>query len=316
MKSKKVIIIVISIVAAAAIAGVLYYLLNPMNKVTVVSEQIEAMEPVDLSECVIIKDKYANNYTLHPEGENKIVFEKPGTETVNYILTHNGTEKNLQIEFDVVDTTPPKIKVKKTLLQKGDDLALGEIVSVKDKVDGSIDSSQVSVEGDLDTNKSGKYEVTLSVSDEAGNIATKDVTLYVADKKALLQLLEGLWLNNSKSASQAYAYAHNTGLTDVSMTEFQITNNECFMTTMGYTNGEFDGGKVPDVMGAEIEFTYIDPELKTADGEVEDMEIHFDLSKIDKKRMKYKCGKFKTNCAFTEFKSMQEMNGYLSEGFF
>ena len=135
-----------------------------------------------------------------------------------------------------------------------------------------------------------------------------------ADQKALMDKLGGLWLNKCKSASRAYSTAHAVGLTDVSMTEFRAVDGECFMTTMGDIKGHYDGGKVPNLQDEKISFTYIAPDLSRAKGKVAGMKITLDLSKIEKKQLSFKCGKYKNHCAATGFKTAQEMFDYMEVG--
>ena len=151
----------------------------------------------------------------------------------------------------------------------------------------------------------------------AGNIravTTKAPEVDPADQKALLEKINGLWLNKCKSASKAYSVAHAVGLTDVSMTEFAARDGECFMTTMGDIKGHYDGGKVPDLQEKKITFTYIAPDLSRAEGKVGGKKILLDLSRIEKKRLTFKCGKYRTHCAATGFDAAQEMFDYMESG--
>lgn len=306
------------IIAAAAavllviLVVVIWYHASPKTKVDQVTKQVEAAEEIDLRTCVVVKEKHAGDYKLKPVGDKRVTFDRPGERTVKYTLTRNknGKQWDLEYDFEVVDTTPPKIKVKSTLIQQGSHLNLDQLITVKDKVDGKIDAGNVTLTGEIDTNKSGEYPVTLSVTDMTGNEATKDVKLVVVDEQKFMKLIEGLWLNNCRDAAQAYSTAHIVGLTDVSMTQFDITKGNCFMTTLGDIKGEFDGGKVPELQGQQIAFTYIAPDLSKAKGVVDGKEISMDLAHIDDKILYYECGGHKNYCGYTEFLSMQEMDGY------
>lgn len=157
---------------------------------------------------------------------------------------------------------------------------------------------------------------TAELAGDISAVTTKVNTPSVdpADQKALMEKISGLWLNKCKSASRAYSTAHAVGLTDVSMTEFVTVDGECFMTTMGDIKGQYDGGKVPNLQDEKISFTYVAPDLSRAKGKVAGMKITLDLSKIEKKRLSFKCGKYKNHCAATGFNTAQEMFDFMEGG--
>ena len=157
---------------------------------------------------------------------------------------------------------------------------------------------------------------TAKLAGDISAVTTKVNTPSVdpADQKAFIEKISGLWLNKCKSASRAYFTAHAVGLTDVSMTEFIAADGECYITTMGDIKGQYDGGKVPNLQDEIISFTYVAPDLSRAKGKVAGMKITLDLSKIEKKRLSFKCGKYKNHCAATGFKTAQEMFDFMEGG--
>lgn len=154
-------------------------------------------------------------------------------------------------------------------------------------------------------------EQTAAIAGDVRTVTAKAPAVNSADQQALLEKLSGLWLNKCKSASKAYSTAHIVGLTDVSMTEFAVVDGECFMSTLGDIKGNYDGGKVPGLQNEKITFTYIAPDLSRAKGKVAGRRIVFDLSKIEKKRLTFKCGKNRNHCAATGFATAQEMFDYI-----
>lgn len=68
------------------------------------------------------------------------------------------------------------VKVGETYVEPG--------VSVLDNVDGDI-SSKISISGGVDTSKMGKFSITYTVTDAAGNTATAARSVYVYEKQAV-----------------------------------------------------------------------------------------------------------------------------------
>lgn len=213
------------------------------------------------------------------------------------------------------DTTPPIITVKKYSIDEGTDFNIADFVSIDDDVDGPIDSKEFSIKGKVDTSVPGKYDLTVSASDSAGNEAAENFTVEViqhqGNKTAFIKKIAGLWLNGCQSAADAKTTAQNTGITDVSMTEFIQSGDQCIMTTTGDIKGEFDGDTVPEVNGGVINFSYVSPDLCTAEGTVNGMKISFDLGSPTDQVIMYTCGEYFTHCAYTGFSSESEMDRYL-----
>lgn len=57
-----------------------------------------------------------------------------------------------------------------------------EQMEIKDNLDGEIDKSEVKIEGDVNSDEAGEYTISLSVSDEAGNLGVLEVKVNVVDK--------------------------------------------------------------------------------------------------------------------------------------
>lgn len=213
------------------------------------------------------------------------------------------------------DTTPPEITVLRSTINEGESFDIGDFVSVKDDVDGTMNEQDFHVEGTVDTNTPGTYDISVTVHDIAGNAATRDLTVEVirqqGDEAAFVKKITGLWLNGSQSAKEAKETARNLGMTDVSMTEFVLAGDQCMMSTLGDITGEFDGDTVPEINSRVIDFTYISPDLCTAEGTVAGMDISFDLGSPDDQVIMYTCGGYYTHCAYTGFATEEAMYDYL-----
>lgn len=80
------------------------------------------------------------------------------------------------------DTTPPVIKgADDKNITVGDSFDPKTGVTATDKEDGDL-TSKIKITGTVDNKKPGKYELTYTVSDKAGNKATKKRTITVIDK--------------------------------------------------------------------------------------------------------------------------------------
>ena len=85
--------------------------------------------------------------------------------------------------IEYVDTTPPSLTLQgkdKVVIQKGNEYKEDGFLAV-DKKDGDI-TEKVEIENKVDVNKKGTYEISYSVSDEAGNVTSAIRTVVVEDK--------------------------------------------------------------------------------------------------------------------------------------
>lgn len=120
---------------------------------------------------------------LESEGQQSVAASLYSKE-VNEILDDMGfpvsSIQSIQIEVEVQDLTSPEIEaddVYKTSLNTS--LNLKDLVKVSDDKDENV---ELSVDGDIDYSKEGKYTVRLQATDNSGNTTTKDVTVEVTDE--------------------------------------------------------------------------------------------------------------------------------------
>lgn len=171
---------------------------NFQGPLTQTVKQIEAGSSAEPLELVALSGKDAEKYTVEVV-ENALNVNVPGKYDIKYMVNDiSGAEaKEMTFSFTVVDTTPPVIKANDTVVViLGNEFDASSFVSVSDIVDGIIDSKNVIVNGSLDTKTVGTYPVTLTVSDKAGNKASKTLTVKVAKPDVFFEnLTDGLWLN-------------------------------------------------------------------------------------------------------------------------
>lgn len=97
------------------------------------------------------------------EGENTVIC---------YDIAGNATEFTF-----IYDKTAPVIEANDRTINVGDDIDLMEGVSA---YDGTVDlTNSIEVTGTVDNTKSGQYEITYKVTDQAGNTTEKKITITV-----------------------------------------------------------------------------------------------------------------------------------------
>lgn len=162
-------------------------------------------------ECQIEVDEH--DFNIHKIGEYQV--------TVTAIDSY-GNQSKKECTLKVVDKSAPTIKNADDIFVKiGDDFQyLGGLQAIDD-VDGDC-SQLLQVEGTVDTSQKGIYQLTYTVSDQAGNTAKQTRKVYVCDaahqidKIPMIKQLPGYY-NGCESASatmllQSYGY-------DVSMAQ-------------------------------------------------------------------------------------------------
>ncbi|MBC1211885.1 DUF5011 domain-containing protein [Listeria booriae] len=116
---------------------------------------------------------------------NNVDTSKAGTYTVSYSVTDaagNVATKTITVTVnEAPDTTKPVISANNKTLTVGDSFDSKAGVSASDDKDGNITSKVVVTSNNVDTSKAGTYTVSYSVTDAAGNMATKTITVTVID---------------------------------------------------------------------------------------------------------------------------------------
>ncbi|MBC1358083.1 immunoglobulin-like domain-containing protein [Listeria booriae] len=116
---------------------------------------------------------------------NNVDTTKAGTYSVTYSVTdaagNVGTKTITVTVNEAPDTTKPVITASNKTLTVGDSFDPKAGVSASDDKDGNITSKVVVTSNNVDTSKAGAYTVSYSVTDAAGNMATKTITVTVID---------------------------------------------------------------------------------------------------------------------------------------
>lgn len=192
--NRKILIIAGAVVLTLILAALAYFLIignkpNLKQKTT----SIEAGTQVDLLSLVELEN--SSKYAVEVKsGEiNNMI---PGQYKVSYTVTNrkNDNTEDFEFMFNVVDTTPPTITAPDSInVIKNSQFDLLQNVSVTDTVDGTINNSNITITGNIDSATKGTYPVTLNVSDKAGNKATKAINVIVDDPTTFFNSITGIW---------------------------------------------------------------------------------------------------------------------------
>lgn len=182
-KRRKIILIILAIVLLLIGAALVYlFLLNPKAEVTQTVKTIEAGTEVDPLTLIAVKEP--EDFTVAVKSSD-LDTKKTGTYKIVYTVTakEHGKGNDYEFTFTVQDTIPPQITGESTFtVLKGEQLDVRSAMVITDNLDGIIDAATATVTGTPDFTKAGTYPLTLSISDKAGNKATKEVTVIVEDK--------------------------------------------------------------------------------------------------------------------------------------
>lgn len=135
----------------------------------------------DYTDYVGITDNFDEKVTSVTVN-GKVNTKEISSSTLNITaIDSSGNESKGDLKVNVKDISAPKIDLSKSSLTitKGKSFsAKSYLESASDNKDGNV-TSKVDISGSVDTDKAGKYTVTYTVTDEAGNKATKTLKVTV-----------------------------------------------------------------------------------------------------------------------------------------
>lgn len=146
-------------------------------------------------------------YNVHKNGKvvntNTVNNNKPCniylTETGNYHISVTAYDiNNNQLTVNsgtyVIDKVAPVLNVGENYIEiyKGDNILIDEGISAKDNVDGDITGKIINNSKELNLDVAGKHTLTYTVSDDAGNMISKSVTIDVMNNQNNLLFIQGM----------------------------------------------------------------------------------------------------------------------------
>ena len=136
---------------------------------------------VEVYDTVLLRD-YITEPEIRLENKNsRLDTSKTGTVEQSVRFTYQGQSYTQNIRYQVVDTTPPLLinGGYNTVIETGKPFDLNKCVGFGDNYDKS---PRLTYTGQVDTAVPGKYPITATVTDAAGNKTSWDLTVTVADK--------------------------------------------------------------------------------------------------------------------------------------
>lgn len=158
------------------------------NKDTIVTYVPNAF--VTNYQYIILKDDVEiNKVSVDDNSSSNIILNQSGNYRIK-IIAHSNTGYNTFItDTYKIDKEKPIIKLKKDVvnLKTGTNYDIYSNISVTDKYSNDDVTIQTNID-EIDLSKSGKQTLVYTVSDTAGNISTKDVTLNINSNNYLLSI--------------------------------------------------------------------------------------------------------------------------------
>ena len=136
---------------------------------------------VEVYDTVLLRD-YITEPEIRLENKNsRLDTSKTGTVEQSVRFTYQGQSYTQNIRYQVVDTTPPLLLNGgyNTVIETEKPFDLNKCVGFGDNYDKS---PRLTYTGQVDTAVPGKYPITATVTDAAGNKTSWDLTVTVADK--------------------------------------------------------------------------------------------------------------------------------------
>ena len=130
---------------------------------------------------VMIKgQEVKDTYTFDKLGKTEIKLE--GIVLYKDFFNKNKELKDIKlVSYNIVDTTKPEIiGAEDKTIKQGDQINLKDNIKVEDNVDKDL---EVKINGNVDTNTPGEYEITYTATDRSNNTTEKKIKIKVEAKE-------------------------------------------------------------------------------------------------------------------------------------
>ena len=181
----KVLLILILILAAAIAGSTAYFYKTAYDSLSVTfTEDTPVLEFGDnRSSMSFVKE---SNGDIFPESEY-LDAESVGSREITYTVTKPlfggilSPSKEFTMKYTVTDSTPP-LKLwswDDAVLKRGDEFDINDLISYGDNADPT---PLLTVDGNVNMEKSGKYPLHVKVTDASGNVTEWDLNVEVVDE--------------------------------------------------------------------------------------------------------------------------------------
>lgn len=121
-----------------------------------------------------------DTYTFNKLGKTEVKLE--GIVLYKDFFNKNKELKDIKLVlYNIVDTTKPEIiGVEDKTIKQGDPINLKDNIKVEDNVDKDL---EVKINGNVDTNTPGEYEITYTATDKSNNTTEKKIKIKVEAKE-------------------------------------------------------------------------------------------------------------------------------------
>lgn len=224
---KKFIYIIISVLMFLVISMIIIYLFTLKNK----SYNVEVNS--DYSVISVLKLKESDKIEIIKDDIN---INELGT--YNLQVKVNNKEKKYKI--NVIDTTPPKINVDDINISIKEKFDVNNYIEISDNYDKDIKNKIKVVSNNVDTNKTGTYNIILSATDSSNNTSNKTIKVNVLENGymqavAVINLLKGQLKNPQSLIVKEVAFSsyieHGIANYDVIIIKYSAQNGFGGMTT-------------------------------------------------------------------------------------
>lgn len=121
-----------------------------------------------------------DTYTFNTLGKTEVKLE--GIVLYKDFFNKNKELKDIKlVSYNIVDTTKPEIiGAEDKTIKQGDQINLKDNIKVEDNVDKDL---EVKINGNVDTNTPGEYEITYTATDKSNNTTEKKIKIKVEAKE-------------------------------------------------------------------------------------------------------------------------------------
>ena len=121
-----------------------------------------------------------DTYTFNKLGKTEVKLE--GIVLYKDFFNKNKEIKDIKlVSYNIVDTTKPEIiGAEDKTIKQGDQINLKDNIKVEDNVDKDL---EVKINGNVDTNTPGEYEITYTATDRSNNTTEKKIKIKVETKE-------------------------------------------------------------------------------------------------------------------------------------